>query len=108
MVSFKDRIGWVTFFNNTFSGTVLVALYSVRFLVDGEYPWVVWIFYFLRGFSEWLFIIGVYGVLRELVTAPLPGLNKLSELAMPFYLTHQQILIAIAALCSWVPYLSKF
>ena len=86
----------------------MVALYSVRFLVEKEYPWMVWIFYLLRGFSEWLFIIGVYGVLRELVTAPLPGLAKLSELAMPFYLTHQQILIAIAALCSWVPYLSKF
>ena len=95
-------------FLNAFSGTVLVALYSARFLVDGEYPWVVWIFYILRGFSEWLFIIGVYGVLRELVTAPLPGLAKLSELAMPFYLTHTQIIVAIQTASSWVPYLSKW
>ena len=64
-------------------------------------------FYLLRGFSEWLFIIGVYGVTRQLVTRPPPGLARLSELAMPFYLTHQQILVPIAAACSWVPYLSK-
>ena len=70
--------------------------------------WIRAVFFFLRGFSEWLFIIGVYGVLRELVTAPLPGLNKLSELAMPFYLTHTQIIVAIQTASSWVPYLSKW
>ena len=68
---------------------------------------VVALFYFLRGFSEWLFILGVYGVTRQLVTAPPPGLARLSELAMPFYLTHQQILVPIAAACSWLPHLSK-
>ena len=31
----------------------------------------------------------------------------LSELAMPFYLTHQQILVPLAAGASWVPYLSE-
>ena len=41
------------------------------------------------------------------MTRPPPGLARLSELAMPFYLTHQQILVPIAAACSWVPYLSK-
>ena len=41
------------------------------------------------------------------MTAPPPGLARLSELAMPFYLTHQQLLVPIAAACSWVPYLSK-
>ena len=69
--------------------------------------WVVAVFYFLRGFSEWLFILGVYGVTRQLVTAPPPGLARLSELAMPFYLTHQQLLVPLVAACSWVPYLSK-
>ena len=44
---------------------------------------------------------------RQLVTAPPPGLARLSELAMPFYITHQQLLVPIAAACSWVPYLSK-
>ena len=70
--------------------------------------WAKILFFILRGFSEWLFIIGVYGVLRELVTAPLPGLAKLSELAMPFYLTHTQIIVAIQTASSWVPYLSKW
>ena len=41
------------------------------------------------------------------MTRPPPGLARLSELAMPFYLTHQQILVPIAAACSWVPHLSK-
>ena len=27
---------------------------------------------------------------------------------MPFYLTHQQVMVPIAAGASWVPYLSKF
>ena len=47
------------------------------------------------------------GVTRQLVTAPLPGQTRLSELAMPFYLTHQQLLVPIAAACSWLPHLSK-
>ena len=59
------------------------------------------------GFGEWLFIIGVYGVTRELVTTPHPLLPVLSELSMPFYLTHQQILVSIASAASWIPYLSK-
>ena len=69
--------------------------------------WAKILFFILRGFSEWLFIIGVYGVTRHLVTRPLPGLARLSELAMPFYLTHQQLLVPLVAACSWVPYLSK-
>ena len=88
------------------------VVYACKFLweedEDGEQlVWAVAMFYFLRGFSEWLFIIGVYGVTRQLVTAPLPGLARLSELAMPFYLTHQQLLVPIAAACSWVPHLSR-
>ena len=59
------------------------------------------------GFGEWLFIIGVYGVTRELVTTFHPLVPVLSELLMPFYLTHQQILVSIASAASWIPYLSK-
>ena len=62
---------------------------------------------FLRGFAEWMFIIGVYGVFRELFTKPYSWIPFLSELAMPFYLTHQQILVPIASGASWVPYLSN-
>ena len=59
------------------------------------------------GFGEWLFIIGVYGVSRELVTASHPLVPVLSELSMPFYLTHQQILVSIASAASWQPHLGK-
>ena len=45
---------------------------------------------------------------RELVTKTHSWIPVLSELAMPFYLTHQQILVPIAAGASWVPYLSEF
>ena len=61
-----------------------------------------------RGFAEWMFIIGVYGVTRELVTKPYTWLPPLSQLAMPFYLSHQQVLIIIAAGASWYPHLSKY
>ena len=54
-----------------------------------------------------MFIIGVYGVTRELVTRSCSWLPTLSQLAMPFYLTHQQLLIIITAGASWYPYLSK-
>ena len=65
------------------------------------------IIFIFRGFAEWMFIIGVYGVTRELVTRPFSWLPALSQLAMPFYLTHQQVLIIIAAGASWYPHLSK-
>ena len=45
---------------------------------------------------------------REKVTETPPWLPVLSELAMPFYLTHQQLLVPLAAAASWVPYLSQF
>ena len=54
-----------------------------------------------------MFIIGVYGVTRELVTKSYSWLSPLSQLAMPFYLTHQQVLVIIAAGASWYPHLSK-
>ena len=54
-----------------------------------------------------MFIIGLYGVTREIMTKTSPWLSMLSELAMPFYLTHQQLLIMIVAGVSGYPYLSE-
>ena len=45
---------------------------------------------------------------RELVTKTHSWIPVLSELAMPFYLTHQQVLVPLAAGASWVPYLRTF
>ena len=52
-------------------------------------------------------IIGLYGVTRELMTKTFSWLSVLSELAMPFYLTHLQILVMVAAGASWQPLLSE-
>ena len=67
----------------------------------------MFMFWFLRGFAEWLFIIGIYGVCREVFTETYSWISVFSDIAMPFYLTHMQVLVPIAAACSWVPYLSK-
>ena len=85
----------------------MLSIYSSRFLVESHYPWTFWIFCFLRGFAEWVFIIGVYGVTRDIISGSYSIIPVLSELSMPFYLTHQQVLVPIASLCSWIPYLSK-
>ena len=45
---------------------------------------------------------------RELVTETHSWIPVLSELAMPFYLTHQQVLVPLAAGASWVPHLRTF
>ena len=102
------EINLLSLFNPIISpGTLLLSIYSSRFIVEPEYQWTFWISCFLRGFAEWLFIIGIYGVIREIVTGSHAIIPVLSELSMPFYLTHQQVLVPIASICSWVPYLSR-
>ena len=59
-----------------------------------------------------MFLIGLYGVTRELVvsSSPQPWLSsllKLRPLALPFYLTHQHVLVTIAAWASWHPHLGQ-
>ena len=61
-----------------------------------------------------MFLIGLYGVTRELVETPpvtpqswISSLLRLRGLALPFYLTHQQVLVVVAAGASWCPRLSK-
>ena len=93
---------------NLILGTLILTVYSAKFLLEGWFPYGEFFFYFLRGFAEWLFLIGIYGVFREAFTKSWSWIPLLSELAMPFYLTHQQILVPIAASASWVPYLSKY
>ena len=77
-------------------------LYSSKFIYENSYPELKLLFFFWRGFAEWIFIIGVYGVFREVFTKSYSWLPFLNELAMPFYLTHQQVLLPIAAGASWM------
>ena len=63
---------------------------------------------FFNGFSKWLVIIGIYGVTRNAVKSSHRYLEYLSSIAMPFYLTHQQVLVAILSGVLWVPYLGSF
>ena len=93
---------------NLIIGTLILTIYAGNFLLEGVFAYSEFFFYFLRGFAEWLFIIGIFGVFREVFTKTWSWIPVLSELAMPFYLTHQQILVPIAAGASWVPYLSKY
>merc|ERR1711864_57994 len=58
---------------------------------------------FWRGFAEWLFILGSYSMCREIFQKNYSWLPLLSQMCMPFYLTHQQILVAIASVALWVP-----
>ena len=87
--------------NLNFSGIVFNLSYSyIKFnykQIEVQYSLYLW-----RGFTEWLFIIGVYGVFREIFTKTYSWIPFLSQLAMPFYLTHQQVLVPIAAGASWV------
>jgi len=92
---------------NLVIGTIILTIYSGNFFLE-YIPWAKWIFWFLRGFAEWLFIIGIYGVFREMFTKSYAWIPFLSEIAMPFYLIHQQVLVAIVAGASWIPYLRSF
>ena len=87
--------------NLNFSGILFNLSYSyIKFnykQIEVQYSLYLW-----RGFTEWLFIIGVYGVFREIFTKTYSWIPFLSQLAMPFYLTHQQVLVPIAAGASWV------
>ena len=62
----------------------------------------------LVGFSEWLLILGWYGIARELIVKRHPWLNYLGAIAMPFYLTHQHLLLVIVSGTLWIPHLSSF
>ena len=61
-----------------------------------------------RGFGEWIFIIGLYSVNRHLCTRSHPIIKTLREMAMPFYLLHQQVLIVLVSGTMWVSYLGSF
>ena len=58
--------------------------------------------------AEWTLVLGISSVVRELVTVQPRHLPLLSQMAMPFYLTHQQVLVAILSVSLGVPVLGSF
>ena len=63
---------------------------------------------FVRGFGQWLFLIGVIGVMGQNFTETRKWHKTLREMAMPFYVIHLQVLVALASGALWVPYLRTF
>ena len=61
-----------------------------------------------RGFGEWIFILGFYSVNRNIFTRNFQIIKVLREMAMPFYLTHMQILFVLVSGTFWVPYIGSF
>ena len=61
-----------------------------------------------RGFGEWIFIIGLYSVNRNIFTENFPIIKVLKQITMPFYLTHMQILFVLVSGTFWIPYLKCF
>ena len=96
-------------------GTVLLQIYVAISLgaeqwFEGFYPHITP--YILkcifRGFGEWTFIIGLYSVNRHMCTRNYAIIRTLREMAMPFYLLHQQVLVVLVSGTLWVSYLGSF
>ena len=60
---------------------------------------------FLRGIGSWLFLMGSTTWARKTFTSPQDWHSRYRKMAMPFYLTHQQINVMLGAGAMWIPYL---
>ena len=61
-----------------------------------------------RGFGEWSFMVGLYAVNRNICTKNFNIIKTLREMAMPFYLLHQQVLIVLSTGTLWIQSLGSF
>ena len=61
-----------------------------------------------RGFGEWMFMVGLYAVNRNVCTRSFEVIKTLRQMAMPFYLLHQQVLIVLVSGTLWIQYLGSF
>ena len=96
---------------------VFCLIIYVAMAVFGPYWWFVNFYpqitsYVLkcifRGPGEWMFMLGIYAVSRNTFTKNFKILKTLREMAMPFYLLHQQVLVALVSATFWYPYLRSF
>ena len=108
MIAINDRqveksmmkFGWIYFVLGNFLlfGYCFVdALHTLEFVKTafGKYLWLMTrvLSGFLRAFGEWIFMIGLIGVCNRYIQNYPSFLKKLVALAMPFYLTHLQIVV---------------
>ena len=91
-------------------GIIFSSIKSSLWMVKGEVPRATFrlCLGLTRALGEWLVVVGVYGVARHTFTGHYRHLPLLSQAAMPFYLTHQQVLVAIASATLWLPALGSF
>lgn len=91
-------------------GTILILIFYVPIaLLLHPYPLINYpLTCIFRGFGEWMFMLGLYAVYRNIFTKHFKIIKILREMAMPFYLLHQQVLIALVSGTLWIPYLGSF
>ena len=91
-------------------GLLLGVFYSITWLILPEelHPIFTFVAIIWSAAAEWNLVIGVYVLMRQLVTRQIPHISLLSQVAMPFYLTHQQILVALLSLSLLTPVLNSF
>ena len=91
-------------------GFIILQTYSLIYIM-GDY-WLNRVTKYillccLRGFGEWIFIIGLYAINGNIWTKTFKIIDKLREMTMPFYLLHSQILVVLLSGTLWISYLNS-
>jgi len=94
-------------------GLLIAIPFTFDWKLDSEIPKEYDVLYkickgILGASGEWGMVLGLTSVTRELVTTQYRYLPVLSQLAMPFYLTHQQVLVTVLSLSLSTPVLGSF
>ena len=94
-------------------GLLVTVPYSFHWRIDSDIPEKYEALYWiamgvLRAAGEWGMVLGITSVTRDLVTMQYRHLPLLSQIAMPFYLTHQQVLVTVLSLSLGTPVLQSF
>ena len=95
---------------NFICGFILLQTYSLIYIM-GDY-WFSRVTKYillccLRGIGEWIFIIGLYAINRNMWTKSFKIIDTLRRMTMPFYLLHQQILVVLLSGTLWISYLNS-
>ena len=91
-------------------GFIILQTYSLIYIM-GDY-WLNHVSKYillccLRGFGEWIFIIGLYAINRNIWTKNFKIIDTFRKMTMPFYLLHQQILVVLLSGTLWISYFNS-